>query len=64
MFHFFSSKCARQFGGSCAILHCILIPSLQSGGQLRDLIGSDFILISDEDETERPTSHNSCIHGM
>ncbi|KAG2564999.1 hypothetical protein PVAP13_7NG003967 [Panicum virgatum] len=48
-----------------AVLFCIasLFPSLQSGGQLRDLRGSDFILISDKDETERPTSCNSCIHG-
>ena len=49
-----------------SVLFCIasLFPSLQSGGQLRDLRGSDFILISDEDETERPTARNSCIHGM
>jgi len=41
-----------NFGVS--VLFCIvsLFPSLQSGGQLIDLRISDFILISDEEETE------------
>jgi len=52
-----------NFGVS--VLFCIvsLFPSLQSGGQLTDLRISDFILISDEEETERLSTCSSCIQG-
>jgi len=52
-----------NFGVS--VLFCIvsLFPSLQSGGQLIDLRISDFILISDEEETERLSMCSSCIQG-
>jgi hypothetical protein len=48
-----------------SVLFCIvsLFPSLQSGGQLTDLRISDFILISDEEETERLSTCSSCIQG-